>query len=69
MTRLWQTLTGRETHCTGCGRTLPGTLDNKFEEFYCSDPCRRNLRRLSSVPPPPPEEAISELRSIPFGTI
>lgn len=68
MTKLWQLLTGRKTHCAGCGAVIPMTLENKYEEVYCSDVCRRNVARLSSVPPPPPEEEISEVRPIPFGT-
>lgn len=69
MTKLWQLLTGRKTHCTGCGAVIPTAIENKYDEIYCSDACRRNLARLSSSPPPPPpEEEISEVRAIPFGT-
>jgi len=49
---IWQALTGKKTHCTGCGTVVPTTKTNKFEDIYCSDVCRRNYLRLSSIPPP-----------------
>jgi hypothetical protein len=69
MTTLWQTLTGTETHCSGCGKILLTTLESKYDEVYCSGACERNVQRLSSFPPPPPEEDITEHRDIPFGRI
>jgi hypothetical protein len=51
---IWQQLTGKKTHCAGCGVVVPVTPENKFEETYCSETCRTNVRRLSSIPPPAP---------------
>lgn len=64
---IWNALIGRKTHCAGCGTVVPAEK-NKFEEVYCSDVCRRNVDRLSSVPPPPPEESLREVREIPFSS-
>jgi hypothetical protein len=63
---LWNALTGKKTHCAGCGTVVPVNLENQFDEVYCSEACERNFKRLSSAPPPPAEEEISEVRDIPF---
>ncbi|MFW5739720.1 MAG: hypothetical protein ACOC1F_05080 [Myxococcota bacterium] len=62
---IWDTLIGRKTHCAGCGTVVPGWRNRKKEEVYCSDACRRNVERISSVPPVSREEA-RELREVSF---
>lgn len=63
---IWDSLIGRKTHCAGCGMVVPVDRFNRFEEVYCSEACRKNVQRISSVPPPPAEDIVTEIVEIPF---
>lgn len=49
----WASLFGKKVHCHGCGVVLPSHVKAKDGETYCSDVCRDNYRRLSTMPPHP----------------
>lgn len=48
----WSSLIGKKVHCTGCGAVLPVDPKKAGEEVYCSEACRANYQRLSTLPPP-----------------
>jgi hypothetical protein len=48
---LWQSLFGTKTHCAGCGAVVPGVDPRPGEDVYCSEVCRANVVRLSTIPP------------------
>ena len=48
----WSSLFGKKVHCTGCGVVLPVDSKKAGEDVFCSDACRANYYRLSSLPPP-----------------
>ncbi len=48
-----QALIGKKMHCTGCGQVVPQVPEHKNQEIYCSEACRGNYERLSTIPPPP----------------
>ncbi len=48
----WSNLIGKKVHCTGCGIVLPVDPKNVGNEVYCSDACKANYLRLSTLPPP-----------------
>ncbi|HNS96279.1 MAG TPA: hypothetical protein PLJ27_22395 [Polyangiaceae bacterium] len=52
----WASLFGKKVHCHGCGVVLPSHVKAKDGETYCSDVCRDNYRRLSTMPPTPPTQ-------------
>ncbi len=49
---IWASLMGKKVHCTGCGAIIPVDPKNVGDEVYCSEACRENYRRLSTLPPP-----------------
>ncbi len=48
----WASLFGKKVYCHGCGAVIPGELKTEGDEVYCSEACRANYRRLSTMPPP-----------------
>lgn len=53
----WSSLFGTKVHCTGCGVVLPVDSKKAGEEVFCSEACRANYQRLSTLPPPEPPKA------------
>lgn len=48
----WSSLVGKKVHCTGCGVVIPIDPKTAKDEEYCSEACRANYKRLSTIPPP-----------------